>query len=1231
MQVITQQNILNPNKRIIAPTYAKHSSEILETLLIAKGFEVSFYKNSVFMPEPFDIKEGDIINVVFIPQGGKGGGKSVISLVAMIGLAVFAPQLAANFIGMSGLQVSAMGFYAIQAGIMVAGGLLVNAVLGTNTPTSSLNSDLSTSTTYSWDSSYNKFTQGIPVPMVFGTHKITPPLISKYIESIDDTQYFNGLYAINDGEITSISNIKINDEDIANFNDVTYEIRYGTTDQALIKNFDNTRSDKAVSKKLGISYVTTSTSGNKVIALSATLCFTRGLYHVNDSGDLENYSVKVILEYSADNETWLKLGYDDAYITITDSTSSTFRKTFSVDELEPIQYTIRARFYEEPISSSRYASTCYLEYISQEIGDDFIYPRTAVLAIRALATDQLSGSAPTISCVVTANSSNPALICKKILKDCGEDESSFLESFDAWENYCNVKELSFNGVFDSSQSVRKVLDIIGVIGRGSVQQFGTNFGVIIDKEEIIPTQGFTVGLGNILKDSMEVSYLSLTDRANVIACTYYDADYDYEATVLQKSLTGYDTVSEDNKVEITLIGCTSRAQAIRQCIYQLKCNRLLTETAKLKVDKDGLWSQYGDIVAVNHPLICDGISGRIVSYSSTDVTLDTEVTMESGKRYYLQLRDSSNNITYYEVDNTAQATSTLTLIDAINVEYEKYDNYQFGEYEKVNKLYRIINISTSADAMRTLTLLEYNESVYDDIEDDFIIIDVSNKGIHNLFATDYIRYANDGSIETIMKLSWTGTSLYYTVQYKKTSEAIYTSLKAYKNSIDITVEDVSYDVIITDMNSNSKALTYKVQGKNIPPDTVVSLASEELQDEFKITWDYPYYPIDFLHFEVYIDGTLFSAQKDLTCLIPIKAAKQFIKVYAVDTTKHYSNSMLITAMPSYLEGIDAINALYQAKQQVLYWNKITSEKSPIVYEVRKGTSWEYAQVIGTTIETSFKATTNGIYHVRPSYTTKYGLTIYSENSAIVEIDGNVLPSNVVAFFDESAWGGVKINTIVYEGFLTLESNVIIDDIEDMDAVTNMDFPRLTVVGVGYYESTNIVDIGAPKVCTISADYTAEAENLASIIDDIEDMDAVTNMDGYTAEDFLVNIQIAISQDGTIFGAWKPFINGDYLGQAFKIRLVLSNTNSFIRPIIKTFSFQVDMPDRFEQGIAITPASIAFSTPFKIEKPYTQITLSNAQAGDDIELINETNEGFTVNVFNNGASVSRSFNWYTSGY
>lgn len=900
--IITQHNILNPHDRMVLPTYATHSSQILDELLIADGFEVTLYKNSELQLEPFDIKHGDIINVVFMPMGGGGKGKSIISLVAMIGLAVVAPQIA---FGM-GFTQGTIAFGFVQAGIMLAGGLIINAVVGTPSTDLSINDNLSTSTTYSWDESYNKFQQGLSIPKVFGTHKITPPLISKYIETIDNKQYFNGLYAVNDGEVNSITDIKINDETIDNFDNVTYEIRYGYNSQLVINNFNNTKSDKNVSRKLSTDYVETNTNGNAVISLTANLVFPRGLFYANDSGQITTYSVKVIIEYSKDGINWVNMGADsevieywwldntalkmkysgynsgylgdvssfpsnikyyktdigykghplywyysyhyEGFATITGSETSTIRKTFKVNNLPPAQYKVRARFYEAPISGSRYGSDCYLEYITEEIGDDFTYPSTALISIRALATDQLSGSSPKISCIVSANSSNPALICKQMLTESGIDSVRILSSFNEWEAHCNNMGYAFNGVIDTSMTLRKALDLVSTAGRGSVIQFGSKFEVIMDRAETIPVQSFSFGMGNILKDSFSQSFSPILDRANVIEATYYDADLDYDPTIVEVSNNNYDSVAEENRTSVTLVGFTNRQQAIKHCRYLLNCNRYLTETVSIEADKDSLVCKYGDIVRVSHDVPQYGFSGRIKDCTLTTVTIDREVTMVSGKNYYIQLKDNENNIIEHYVNNSLSTTDTLTFTTPLTEAYTKYDNYSFGEVGKASKLFRVLRINTSSDMTRKLELLEYNEDVYADSGDIDVPL-ISALGLSNLRATDYMRYSKDGSIETVMQLAWSGASLSYTVSYKKSADSAYQSVKTFDNRIDLIVEDTLYNITVTDVSGKSVSLDYQVVGKSAKPSSVTNLQCSESGNVFSLSWDYEH-DIDFKEFVI---------------------------------------------------------------------------------------------------------------------------------------------------------------------------------------------------------------------------------------------------------------------------------------------------------------------------------------------------------------------------------------------
>ena len=616
-----------------------------------------------------------------MPKGG--GGKKILGIVASIAIAIAAPYVAAGMLGtvIGGTGAAAAGFgtSALAAGIAMAGNLLLSAIMPKPSMPGFDRMDFKNSNTYGWNKPTNQAMQAQVVPKVFGTHKITPPLIASHIISDGNKQYFNGLYALNDGEIKDIREIKINDEPIENFKGVTYEIRNGLNNQNIISNFNDTSYDKNIGKKLNpdLSYSLAQTDGNFVTSLSVTLVFPRGLYYANDKGGLDGYSVNVRVEYSADGKNWTPITGQ----TISAAQTSTFRRVFRVGNLPPNKYNIRAKFETAPNTGSRYASDCYLEYVTETVSDDFIYPKTALLAIRALATDQLNGGAPRISAVVTANSDNPSHICRKILEDSGVESLRIMPSFNEWANFCEEKSLKCNIVFDSELSVRKALDTVILLGRASMLQAGSKFDVIIEKAGLIPAQSFLFGMGNILSDTFKQNFLPSVDMANFIEITYYDKNKDYEPSVVSVGQIAADNSRVSNKSSVTLVGCTDEAQARAYGRFTLNCNRYLTETIEFEADKDSLVCRYGDIIKVSHDTPQYGFSGRLLEDSGTDfVILDRDLDTVGGVKYAIQIKNDVNEIKEFEIlEILAPNKLRLNLNGSV---FRKYDNYAFGEINK---------------------------------------------------------------------------------------------------------------------------------------------------------------------------------------------------------------------------------------------------------------------------------------------------------------------------------------------------------------------------------------------------------------------------------------------------------------------------------------------------------------------------------------------------------------------
>lgn len=1310
-RIVSQHNILQPLDRTVQYTTAKNRKEVIEQIAYdCIAYELRIYKNGILELEDFEVSDSDYILVQVVPKGSGMGG--ILKVVAMIGLAVFAPQfvlgtgvfaaegaLAGYGLGMA----SGLGASLVTGGIILGGGLLINALLPTATPSLNLGGNLSTSSTYSWDNAYNKSQQGTPIPKVFGTHKVTPPLIAKYIESIDDKQYFHGLYALNDGQIANVSNIKINDESIDNFDNVSIDIRYGTNNQLVIPDFATTRFDKSVNQKLSTDFDTT-TSEDGITELTAVIYFPRGLYYMNDKAQTVEHSVKLVIEYSADGTNWTPitsntsastyseyyryigdetndyyqkynssgvfisyistlpttaillpkgtvtpigtagkiastiyatvLSYTLPYETITAASTSAFRKTFIKKYLTAGTYKVRARLYETPLSGSRYGSDVYFEYLEMGVNDGFIYPNTALLAIRALATDQLSGSTPVVTCDVTANSDNPSLISQTILNEVS-NVTTFDSTFTDFQTECTTQKYKCNIVFDSIVNVRQALDLVTLNGRASIQQFGSKYAVIMDKKDILPTQVFTFGMGNILTDTFKQSYLPINDRANIIQVSYYDKNDNYNRTVVEISNTTYDTAIERKTSELNLIGCTDRTQAVRHANYQLKCNRYLSETVQFEAFHDSLVCKYGDIVGISHDLPQYGYSGRIVSCNSSQIVLDKPVTFIVGKTYAVLLRNKNNQIQEITVTGTG-TTNTLTVAETLNYTFELYDNYMFGEINKTSKLFRVVNIATGSDLTRQITCIEYNANVYDDSSTVNIPI-ISDLGLRSLFISDYIRYKqNTNEIETVVNLKWTGNSINY---------------KVYVNGEFLTMTtDNSYDFVttltgnnefkITDTNGKILTQSYNILGKLNPPPPIENLTYSFDVDNITLTWDYSDKPIDFKQFNIYDElGTLIATSLTNNVIIPIKNQKANLSVAAIDSSNVLSESSRINTSIPYLPNVENFTSYFNKNGEVeLSWSLVESLNSTIEYEIRKGISWSNGQVVGKALDKFYKPSGRGEYFIKARYTNIYGFTNYSEIETSINITGDNLVQNVIFTADEKAtnFSGTKTNCTNYVDPLygvSLILNPVINDIDtivNFDTVANIDYINGSVLNGVYELSTHLITLDYSQRLGIDFNYKVYGINLDDNIDLVANFDLIEYVDGDIKDTIKVTPQIKL--DST---TWQNYVLGDYVATTFEFRLLIETSNPRIIPVITECKVISDVPDKIQQGTNVNVSTsglvVTYPEAFNTDSVNIQITIINSQSGDYVIITADTKIGFTVTVKNGASNVARNINWISQGY
>ena len=750
--------------------------------------------------EVWDLTPSPGASVVFalVPRGGGSNPLATVAMLAVMVVAyVYAPPLGAAMSAYIGVGSSAALFYTgiAYAGIMIAGAALVNAVLPPGAPDQlGLPSGLGNSPTYGWGADTNAVYEGGTLPVLYGTHRVIPPRVGKYVSTEDGKQVLNLLFAVAGHALDAISNVEINDTPYEDYNDsgvpasVVITTRLGANDQTAIPAFLNTIAENPVGVELGNSWTTRQTAGNTAEALGLCLILPKGLYYAGDSGQLVTQSIDFLVEYRrVDDLSWTRWLNE----TISAADNSAIRKYYRADTLTAGRYDVRVMLTSTQNSGARYANDVYWESLQEIVYDDFAYPGVSLLAVKITATDKISGGIPTVACRATRNNvavwngsadvskaaNLPPWICCDILRNeeyGGQADKTRLvyAAFSDWADWCTENSLACNIYLDSAFSLRKALDMIGLLGRGNVVQMGSRFTCIVDKPEELPVQRFLFTAGNIVKDSFNIEWLPYEGRANALEVTYFDAEINYSRqSFLLKS---HDFETTDQPVEpatLTLVGCTNRAMAIKHGTAQLKRNRYLTMMPTWTAAVDSIGCTPGDVVEVAHDRPQWGFSGRAVSATNNTITLDRSVTLSPGTTYMvtvLHASDDSREDRYVTAVSEQTTTSTLTLTAIWTANPAKYDQYSFGVEHHVTQLVRIGRITRSQEMRRKITALEYLAAAYDDDATVGVYEPVADLvNVADLRAVEIHKYGTDGVGHNVVSLTWRGQALLWQVFYRE--------------------------------------------------------------------------------------------------------------------------------------------------------------------------------------------------------------------------------------------------------------------------------------------------------------------------------------------------------------------------------------------------------------------------------------------------------------------------------
>lgn len=396
-------------------------------------------------------------------------------------------------------------------------------------------------------------------------------------------------------------------------------------------------------------------AGTQTNALAFDLVAPRGLYYAQTDGSLAQKSISVAIigrqvdDDGAPTGPWNSL----AEATLTAATTTPQRVSHRTG-VAAGRYEVKLRRTDAKDTDTRAGHDIVWAAGRAYLPGSQNYGQVTLLALRMRASNQLSGmasrkintistrklqtwSAGTWSAETATRSIAWALadICKASYGLGLPDSRIDLAGLLALDTIWSARGDHFDGVFDSQGTAWEALQQVAKVGRAVPFQQGGVITVVRDGPQAMPSWMLTTR--SIVKGSFKLDYLMPNEeQADAIDVTYFDSGVWQERTV-RAALPGS---SEQTVAKIKLFGCTDRAQAWREGMYQAACNRYRRRHVTVATEMDGFIASLGDMGAIQHDMPQWGQAGEAVAWDAATKTLTCSEPLDwsAGGNHYVALR-----------------------------------------------------------------------------------------------------------------------------------------------------------------------------------------------------------------------------------------------------------------------------------------------------------------------------------------------------------------------------------------------------------------------------------------------------------------------------------------------------------------------------------------------------------------------------------------------------------------
>ncbi len=1036
-----------------------------------------------------------------------------------------------------------------------------------------------------------------------------------------------------------------------NFQDVTFNPRFGTSDQTKVEGIESSSSITAVGVTVTQSSpVTRQITNSNVDAINVTITVPQ-LQKATDQGDLlgSSISLKIAVQYNSGGFT------DIISDTITGRTADAYQRDYRINVTGSFPVDIRVTRVTADSSDSSLQDAFQWTSFAEIIDDSNTYADSAYASLRLDSMQfqsiptrkyrirgikvRIPGAGASSSGTPTVDSTTgrivypdgyifngvmgaaqwcscPAMVLLDILTDTRygfgnhiTDSSLDLFSFVTASKFANTlvsdglggQEARFScnvNIQSSSEAFDLINELAGVMRCMPIWSAGS----ILLAQDSPKDASYLFNLANVTEEGFSYSGSGLKTRNTVISVSYFNMDsreIDYEVYEDADAIAKFGVIIK----QVKGFACTSRGQARRLAKAILFAEQNESEIVAFATSIDsGVVVRPGAVIEIADP-VRSGLrrGGRVSSATTTQITVDDSAATDL---------PTTNNPTLSVIlpDGTVESKSVSSVSGAVITVSSAFSQtpnantvWLLQDDTVQAQKFRVITVEESDGINYAITALSYVNEKYAFIEDGATlptrtvsILNLPKDPPNALQAEEKIVEINNQAVSKLI-VSWqpiVGVTQYQ-VNYRFNNG----------NFISTTVSSPDFEIFNTDIgtyefqvfsynaalqtSATSTDLTFNAVGKTALPSNVTGLSAEPINEKLVRLRWNLSTDLDVTH-----GGRVYVRHSPLT-----------------DGTGTFSNST------------DLIQAL-----------------------------------AGNT-------TTAEVPYLEGEYILKFqddgGRFCAGETSVILDLPDNLAPLLTQTRredTDSPKFQGTKTN-VAFDSVtnsLNLAGGGVFDDITDFDAVASLDdFGGILPEGTYDFGGTaggDTLDLGGVFSLDLKRHFLTEAFYPSDLFDSRGLIDDITDFDGATATEVNAEMLVRVTQDdpsgSPTYTDFQTFANGTYKGRGFQFRAKLTSNDTAQDIKVSQLGYTASLQRRTEQGNVTASGAgakaVTFTNPFFVgtssllgantNLPSVGINAQNMVSGDYFEVSSISGTGFTVHFKNSSnASIDRNFTYQAVGF